>query len=71
MRKLGVRTITLNGIKYRTLAMFGTCQGSFCRLRVARIISKQLGIPVWKISLEGRGTEYGLGDIKILQKGRR
>lgn len=66
MKKVGIKTITLDGIKFRTLSMFGTCQGSFCRVRIARIISQELGIPLWKVTLKGEGTEYGIGDVKVL-----
>jgi glycerol-3-phosphate dehydrogenase len=68
VRKIGATMITLDSIKYRTLALFGTCQGSFCRLPMTKIISKETGIPMWKITLKGCGTEYGIGDVKVLQR---
>jgi len=48
--------------------MFGECQGSFCRSRIASIISREAGIPLWQVSLKGDGTEYGIGDVKVLQR---
>lgn len=68
MKKIGIDTITLDGIKFRTLAMFGACQASFCRLKIARVIAKELGIPIWNVSTKGNGTQYGIGDIKSLRK---
>ena len=68
MKKIGVKTITLDGVKFRSLAMFGTCQGSFCRLRIALIIARETGIPLWKVTIKGPGTEYAIGDVKVLQK---
>lgn len=68
MEKVGVREKTLDGLKFRTLAMFGFCQGSFCRLRLARILSDETGVPVWDVTMSGEGSEYALGDVKVLQK---
>lgn len=58
---------TLDGVKYRTGAMTGDCQGSFCRIRIGMILARELGIPLWEVTLQGGGTEYGLGDVKVLQ----
>ena len=66
IKKLG-ETVTLDGIKFRTTAMFGFCQGSFCRSRIALILSKELKTPLWKVTQMGDGTTYGIGDIKVLQ----
>jgi len=68
IRKLGTE-VTMDSIKFRTLAMFGECQGSFCRPRIAGIIAREMGVPLWKVSLKGEGTEYGVGDVKVLQRG--
>ena len=68
MRKLGAE-VTMDSIKFRTLAMFGECQGSFCRPRIAGIIAREAGMPLWQVSVNGEGTEYGTGDVKVLQRG--
>ncbi len=68
MKAIGVKTITLDGIKFRTHAMFGRCQGSFCRLRIALLISREEGIPLWKVSFKGPGSEYGVGEVKEVFK---
>lgn len=68
MKAIGVKTITLDGIKFRTHAMFGRCQGSFCRIRIALLVSSIEGIPLWKISFKGPGSEYGVGEVKSLLK---
>ncbi len=57
---------TLDGVKLRTRAMMGRCQGNFCRIRIARILSRELGIPLWKVQLKGEGSEIGVGDIKTI-----
>ena len=67
MDKIGVENKTLDSVKFRTLAMFGFCQGSFCRVRLARILSEETGKPIWEVSLNGSNSEYGIGDVKDLQ----
>ncbi len=68
MDKIGIENKTLDGVKFRTLAMFGFCQGSFCRVRLARILSEKTDKPIWDIPLNGPNSEYGLGDVKDLQE---
>ena len=69
IRQLGTDMVTLDSIKFRTLAMFGHCQGTFCRVGIARIIARELGLPLWEVTLSGAGTPYAIGDIKTLQTG--
>ena len=38
---LGVSTMT--GIKYRTRAMMGGCQGGFCQMKIEQLIEQELG----------------------------
>lgn len=68
MRDTGIKTITMDGIKFRTQSMFGKCQGSFCRLRIARIIAREEDIPIWEVTKNGEGTKYGIGDVKRLRQ---
>ena len=56
-RPVGARTI--DGVKRRTRAGMGRCQGGFCSPRVAQIISEETGIPLSQIRKGG-------GDSKIL-----
>lgn len=67
MRQIGVKEITFDGVKFRTLAMFGFCQGSFCRLKLAKILSRELGVPIWRVTTKGEESEYGIGDVKVLR----
>ncbi len=67
MRILGDE-VSLDSIKFRTLALFGFCQGSYCRARIAKILSEELDIPMWEINTRGEGTGYGIGDVKTLQR---
>ncbi len=60
---------TLDGIKLRTRAMMGRCQGNFCRLKIAMILARELGINLWEVELKGEDSEIGIGDVKTLQRG--
>jgi len=57
---------TIDGVKFRTRALMGVCQGSQCMHKIALIMARELGIPLWKVTLRGPGTEIGLGDVKVL-----
>lgn len=61
-RPLGART--LDGVKRRTGANMGRCQGGFCYPKVMEILSRELGIPMDKITKKGRGSEILEGKIK-------
>ena len=54
-RPLGART--LDGVKRRTGANMGRCQGGFCYPKVMEILSRELGIPMERITKKGRGSE--------------
>ena len=49
--KNGART--LDGIKLRTRAGMGRCQGGFCTPKILQIMSRELNIPVSKITKRG------------------
>jgi glycerol-3-phosphate dehydrogenase len=57
---------TLDGMKFRTRAIAGECQGSFCEFRTARILARELDIPVWKVTKNGSGSGIGIGDATVL-----
>ena len=48
---------TLDGVKYRTRAGMGRCQGGFCTPHIVRIISTELKIPVEEVTKKGRNSE--------------
>ena len=47
---------TLDGIKYRTRAGMGRCQGGFCAPHIIGIISRELKIPVEEVTKKGRDS---------------
>ncbi|ACL11207.1 Glycerol-3-phosphate dehydrogenase [Desulfurococcus amylolyticus 1221n] len=54
--------VTLDGVKFRTKAGFGRCQGSFCRWRIAGIIAGLEGKEMHEVVV--KMERYGLGDVK-------
>lgn len=50
-RPCGARTV--DGVKRRTRAGMGRCQGGFCGPRVVAILARELGIPVPKVRKDG------------------
>jgi glycerol-3-phosphate dehydrogenase len=54
---------TLDGVKYYTRAGMGRCQGGFCTYRIMRLISRETGLPLERISKHGPGSELVIGRI--------
>ncbi len=59
---------TLDGIKYRTRAGMGRCQGGFCTPRIVKILSEELNVDPRKITKKGKGSEILLFRVKELLK---
>jgi glycerol-3-phosphate dehydrogenase len=47
---------TLDGVKFRTRAGMGRCQGGFCTPHVIKILSRELGVPVERLTKRGGGS---------------
>jgi glycerol-3-phosphate dehydrogenase len=47
---------TLDGIKYRTRAGMGRCQGGFCTPRVLNIMARELHVPVTELTKKGKNS---------------
>ena len=66
-RPVGARTI--DGVKRRTRAGMGRCQGGFCMPRVAGIIAEETGIPLQDVK-KGNGDSFILaGSVESFLKG--
>ena len=52
--KQGARTVA--GVKYRTRAGMGRCQGGFCSPRVVNILARELNIPVTQVMDSSPGS---------------
>ncbi|AIF68949.1 glycerol-3-phosphate dehydrogenase [Palaeococcus pacificus DY20341] len=69
MKFIGVKTPSVDSVKFRTKATSGTCQGSFCKVVIVQLLAREYGVPPWKVTLKGKGSEIGIGDVKVLLRG--
>ncbi|MHA2299121.1 MAG: FAD-dependent oxidoreductase [Candidatus Hodarchaeales archaeon] len=67
-RPLGAKT--LDGLKFRTRARMGRCQGSFCTFRIMNILEEELGLQSDEITKKGRGSNMLIGKTKDIRQGR-
>jgi len=58
-----VGATTIDGIKRRTRAGMGRCQGGFCSPRVTEILAEELGEPITKVTKNGPGGELLVGTV--------
>ncbi|MBR0462954.1 MAG: FAD-dependent oxidoreductase [Clostridia bacterium] len=58
----GARTV--DGVKRRTRAGMGRCQGGFCMPRVMEILSRELGAPMTELTKFGGGSRLLTGILK-------
>ena len=65
-RPVGARSI--DGVKRRTRAGMGRCQGGFCSPRVAEIIAEELHIPMTEVTKNGRNSYLLVGTIQDAMK---
>ena len=61
-RPVGARS--LDGVKRRTRAGMGRCQGGFCSPRVMEILSRELGLPLTAITKSGGDSKIVIGRTK-------
>ena len=54
----------IDGVKRRTRAGMGRCQGGFCQPYVAELISKVKGVPMEKVTKKGNGSLIIMGKTK-------
>ena len=55
---------SLDGVKRRTRAGMGRCQGGFCSPRVMEILSRELGRPMTSLTKSGGGSYLLSGELK-------
>lgn len=58
------RATTIDGVKRRTRAGMGRCQGGFCQPRVAEIIARELGIDIVDVTKSGGKSNILIGGTK-------
>ncbi len=54
----------IDGVKRRTRAGMGRCQGGFCQPFVAEILARELGVSLLEITKSGSGSELLFGKTK-------
>ena len=54
----------LDGIKRRTRAQMGRCQGGFCGPQIVEILAKELGIEYEEVTKSGEGSYINIGKTK-------
>lgn len=59
---LGVHTV--NGVKVRTRATMGRCQGGYCEMRITRMIREELKKAVGEVELGPKGSWMFTGSVK-------
>jgi glycerol-3-phosphate dehydrogenase len=59
---LGVSTVV--GIKNRTRAMMGRCQGGYCQMRIAELLLAKHGLPVEKLTYARAGSNMFTGKVR-------
>lgn len=55
---------TLDGIKFRTRAGFGRCQGAFCTDRILQVLARELGTRPEEIGARGPGAPLVVGRVR-------
>ena len=59
---LGVSTMA--GIKYRTRAMMGRCQGGYCQMRLEQMIEEELGKKETDVLYARQGSQVLMGKVR-------
>lgn len=59
-----LKVCSVDGIKRRTNAGMGRCQGGFCFTNVVKIISQERKIPMEEVKKENRGSEVCIGSLR-------
>jgi len=52
----GIRVDHIDGIKRRTRCTMGECQGNYCGPRVAKIIAREMNIPIENVTVRGKSS---------------
>ena len=61
-RPLGAKS--LDGVKRRTRAGMGRCQGGFCGPRVMELLARELGVPMTELTKSGGASRLLAGRDK-------
>jgi len=59
-----VGAATVNGVKNRTRASMGRCQGGYCQMRITQMLRQELGQSITEVSLSSRGSYLFTGAVR-------
>ena len=59
---LGVNTMV--GVKYRTRAMMGRCQGGYCQMRIEQMLEEELGLAPEEVDFNRRNAPALFGKVR-------
>ena len=55
---------SLDGVKFRTRAGFGRCQGGFCTDRILQILARELGVEPEEVPLRDPSSPLVMGKVR-------
>lgn len=58
------RPCDVDGVKRRTRATMGRCQGGFCSPHIVRLLARELGVDVSEVTKKGEGSYISVGRTK-------
>ncbi len=56
--------VDMDGVKRRTRAQMGRCQGGFCGPNIMEILAKELHLPTEQVTKNGKGSYMAIGKTK-------
>ena len=62
--RINPRPTTLDGVKRRTRATMGRCQGGFCSPRIVELLAEELGVSVLDVTKRGGESYINVGVTK-------
>ena len=62
--KTNPKPLDLDGVKRRTRAQMGRCQGGFCTPYIMKLLAKEMGVSMCEITKKGKGSYMLTGEIK-------
>jgi glycerol-3-phosphate dehydrogenase len=58
------KPLDLDGVKRRTRAQMGRCQGGFCSPYIMQLLAEELGVPVEQVTKKGKNSNVIIGKTK-------
>lgn len=65
--RMNPAAVDLDGVKRRTRAQMGRCQGGFCSTHIVELLAKELQIPIEKVTKSGGASYINVSKTKEVQ----